>query len=96
MFIFYLTGAFVSQIATNSCETYLIDSYPKSSASIVALSNVCKCIVAPSMLIAASPIDHSVGTGLTFSILILVNLFTLCLLILVYFKGKEWREKERS
>ncbi|CAB4470550.1 MFS general substrate transporter [Rhizophagus irregularis] len=89
-------GAFVSQIATNSCETYLIDSYPKSSASIVALSNVCKCIVAPSMLIAASPIDHSVGTGLTFSILILVNLFTLCLLILVYFKGKEWREKERS
>ncbi|CAB4399327.1 unnamed protein product [Rhizophagus irregularis] len=89
-------GAFVSQIATNSCETYLIDSYPKSSASIVALSNVCKCIVAPSMLIAAAPIDHSVGTGLTFSILILVNLFTLCLLILVYFKGKEWREKERS
>ncbi|RGB36796.1 major facilitator superfamily domain-containing protein [Rhizophagus diaphanus] len=56
-------GAFVSQIATNSCETYLIDSYPKSSASIVALSNVCKCIVAPSMLIAAAPIDHSVGTG---------------------------------
>ncbi|CAI2192276.1 15359_t:CDS:2, partial [Funneliformis geosporum] len=66
-----LIGTFMSQIATNSCETYLIDSYPESSASIVALSTVCKCIVAPSMLVAAAPIDHSVGAGLTFTILTL-------------------------
>ncbi|CAI2166067.1 11288_t:CDS:2 [Funneliformis geosporum] len=89
-------GTFVSQIAVNSLETYLIDSLPDASASVIALQNIIRSIVSSTMVILAAPLDDSIGIGWTMTLMIGINLLTFVGLIAVYFWGRKWRESTVS
>ncbi|CAG8545472.1 5842_t:CDS:2 [Funneliformis mosseae] len=88
-------GGFGTLMAFNPISTYLVNSYPTRSASVVALNNFMRSLVAGSMSALAAPLNHSIGTGWIFTLMAGVNIFTLFFLILVYRNGKNWRERIR-
>ncbi|GBB96725.1 hypothetical protein RclHR1_28130001 [Rhizophagus clarus] len=59
-------------VAVNSIETYLVDTLPDTSTSVIALQNIIKSLVASTMIIIADPLDNSIGIGWTFTILITI------------------------
>ncbi|RIA82508.1 major facilitator superfamily domain-containing protein [Glomus cerebriforme] len=89
-------GGFGTLMAFNPTSTYLVESYPTRSASVVALNNFMRALVAGSMSALAAPLSDAVGTGWTFTLMASGNVLTIFFLILVYFYGKKWREKIRK
>ncbi|GBB89131.1 hypothetical protein RclHR1_15810002 [Rhizophagus clarus] len=89
-------GGFGSLFVFNSTITYLVDSYPEFSASAIALSDFIPCTLATVYIIITVPIRKAIGTGWLFTILISINALSIGCIILVYFKGKGWREKQNT
>ncbi|CAJ0838094.1 34_t:CDS:2 [Entrophospora sp. SA101] len=92
--IFMFSGGFGTMIAFNSLTTYLVDSYPSRSASVIALNNFLRSVLAGGMSAIAQPIETAIGSGFTFTIIVSINVITISLLIAIYKKGKYWREKQ--
>jgi len=86
-------GGFGTLMAFNPTSTYLVESYPTRSASVVALNNFMRALVAGSMSALAAPLSDAVGIGWTFTLMASGNVLTMFFLILVYRNGKKWREK---
>ncbi|CAI2162482.1 10853_t:CDS:2 [Funneliformis geosporum] len=88
-------GGFGSLFVSNSTITYLVDSYPELSASAIALSEFVPCIMATIYITITVPLKDAIGVGWLFTILSSINLLSTGLIVLVYFKGKGWREKQQ-
>ncbi|CAB4473666.1 MFS general substrate transporter [Rhizophagus irregularis] len=89
-------GGTGSLFVFNSTITYLVDSYPEFSASAIALSDFIPCTLATAYIIMTVPIRNAIGIGWLFTILASINLLSISCIILVYFKGKNWREKQNT
>jgi len=74
----------------------LVDSYPELSASAIALSDFIPCTLATVYIILTVPIRNAIGVGWFFTILNSINLLSISCIILVYLKGREWREKQNT
>nr|CAG8565376.1 2656_t:CDS:2 [Entrophospora candida] len=81
-----------TQLILSPQETYLVDSYPESSASIVALNKLFAFISAGVMSVLILPMANALGIGWSLTILASFNVFSIGLLIIICLKGKEWRE----
>lgn len=100
-FIFYplftmFLGGFGTLMAFNPTSTYLVESYPTRSASVVALNNFMRALIAGSMSALAAPLSDAVGIGWTFTLMASGNVLTISFLIIVYNYGRKWREKIRE
>ncbi|GES88466.1 major facilitator superfamily domain-containing protein [Rhizophagus clarus] len=88
-------GGFGTLMAFNPTSTYLVESFPTRSASVVALNNFMRALVAGSMSALAAPLSDAIGTGWTFTLMAGVNVLTITFLIIVYYNGRRWRAKIR-
>ncbi|CAJ0648815.1 12096_t:CDS:2 [Entrophospora sp. SA101] len=84
---------FSTQVIYNSMSTYLVDVFSSQSASIIALSNCIRMMAAGTLSILASPMENKLGTGWTFTLLSGICYASILILVLVYIKGKSWREQ---
>ncbi|RIB02741.1 major facilitator superfamily domain-containing protein [Gigaspora rosea] len=83
---------FGAYIVFNGSSTYLIDAFPGKGASAISVYNFFRSIASSIMSFAATPLQNALGTGLLYTILpVFIILCTSCMVI-VYFKGKKWRE----
>ncbi|CAJ0633812.1 10517_t:CDS:2 [Entrophospora sp. SA101] len=95
---FYMAGPLIAwffgtQVIYNSMSTYLVDVFSSQSASIIALSN-CICLLAAGTLsILASTIETRLGTGWAFTLLSGMCFASILILVLVYIRGRSWRER---
>ncbi|GBB87386.1 hypothetical protein RclHR1_13850004 [Rhizophagus clarus] len=94
LFVMFL-GGFGTLMAFNPTSTYLVESFPTRSASVVALNNFMRALVAGSMSALAAPLSDAIGTGWTFTLMAGVNVLTITFLIIVYYNGRRWRAKIR-
>ncbi|CAG8473247.1 5100_t:CDS:2 [Funneliformis mosseae] len=73
--------------------TYLVESFPTQSASIAANSNFSRQLVAGLLSLFSVPIYEALGVGWTFSLVAFLKIIGTLLVIVVIFKGKQWRLK---
>ncbi|CAG8484039.1 4914_t:CDS:2 [Acaulospora morrowiae] len=86
-------GGFSCLIVFNSTSTYLVDAFPGRSASAIAVNNFLRSIAAATVSAAAAPLQDALGIGWLYTIMSGLTLIGSGFLVLVYFKGKNWREK---
>jgi hypothetical protein len=43
-----------------------------------------------------APLQNAIGVGWLFTILVLINILSISCIVLVYLKGKGWREKHKT
>ncbi|RIB09596.1 major facilitator superfamily domain-containing protein [Gigaspora rosea] len=79
-------------IVFNSLSSYLVDVYTTRSASVTALNNCFRFMVAGTVAILEPLMEGSLGTGWTFTFIVSFGVVSAMFVVVVYFKGKEWRE----
>ncbi|KAI2787558.1 hypothetical protein POX_f07929 [Penicillium oxalicum] len=84
-----LTGAF------NTVSTILIDFYPTQAAKATAANNLFRCLIGAGATALIDPMLAAMGRGWCFTFVALVMLATSPLLLLVIYKGPQWREERR-
>ncbi|CAG8795237.1 31271_t:CDS:2 [Gigaspora margarita] len=84
--------AFGSLLVFNGSSTYLIDAFPGRSASATAVNNCFKSIAASIMSFISAPLENALGTGLLYTLLTVFIISGTSCMVIVYFKGKKWRE----
>jgi hypothetical protein len=72
---------------------YLIDAFPGLSASTMSVNVCIRYLAASLMSVLGAPMGNVLGNGWTFTLLALLNVVGACLLVVIYYKGKGWREK---
>ncbi|CAG8809276.1 3027_t:CDS:1, partial [Dentiscutata erythropus] len=77
----------------SSAIAYLVDAYSIHTASIMSVSDSLAFIFSGIMTILTPLIVNLIGYGWMFTILAGANLIGMIFSILVYFKGKNWRER---
>ncbi|CAG8458282.1 7651_t:CDS:2 [Dentiscutata heterogama] len=77
----------------NGSSTYLIDAFPGRSASSIAVNNCFRSIAASIMSFASTPLENALGTGLLYTLLTVYIILGTSCMVIVYFKGKKWRER---
>ncbi|CAG8548138.1 4655_t:CDS:2 [Paraglomus occultum] len=80
-------------LITSSMVSYLIDAFPGLSASVMSVNICMRYLAASVMSIIAAPIKDVIGNGWLFTIMGGLAIVGVCLLTIIYFKGREWREK---
>ncbi|CAG8548123.1 4654_t:CDS:2 [Paraglomus occultum] len=75
-----------------SMATYLIDAFPGFSASVMSVNICLRYLAASLMSIIAAPLKNAIGNGWLFTALAFLNVIGAFLLVIVYSKGREWRE----
>jgi len=83
-------------IVFNSVSTYLVDAFPGRSASAIAVNNLMRSIAAAIFTFASAPFENAVGIGWVYTITIFISIIGVLCLIIVSYKGKDWREKIES
>ncbi|RHZ75967.1 hypothetical protein Glove_208g203 [Diversispora epigaea] len=86
-------GGLSTYLVFNSTSTYLVDAFPGRSASAIAVSNFLRGISAAFSSLISIPLEDALGIGWTYTLLVVITLFSTSCLILVYFRGKVWRER---
>ncbi|CAG8505488.1 11224_t:CDS:2 [Diversispora eburnea] len=86
-------GGFSTYLTFNSTSTYLVDAFPGRSASAIAVSNFLRGISAAFASLISIPLEDALGTGWTYTLLVVITVFSTSCLILVYLRGKVWRER---
>ncbi|KAJ5176094.1 uncharacterized protein N7482_001971 [Penicillium canariense] len=84
-----LTGAF------NTIGTILVDFYPTQAAKATAANNIVRCLLGAGATALIDPMLAAMGRGWCFTFVSLIMLATSPLLLLVIYKGPEWREERR-
>lgn len=90
---FFFLGGFGQLLAFNPLYTYLIDSFPTKSVWVNANLTFLRQMIAGIMSILAVPMEDSLGTGWTFSVMVFLYTIISLSAIAVLFKGKQWRLK---
>ncbi|CAG8505617.1 11231_t:CDS:2 [Diversispora eburnea] len=86
-------GGFSIHMVFSSAIAYLVDAYSIHTASIMSVSDSLAFIFSGIMTILTPLIVNLIGYGWMFTILAGANLIGMIFSILVYFKGKNWRER---
>ncbi|CAG8672347.1 10143_t:CDS:2, partial [Gigaspora rosea] len=73
LMILWFLGAFGSLITFNSLSTYLVDVCPGFSASVVALINCIRLMIAGINAIVGSLLENAIGTGWFFTVIMIAN-----------------------
>ncbi|RIB10491.1 major facilitator superfamily domain-containing protein [Gigaspora rosea] len=92
LMILWFLGAFGSLITFNSLSTYLVDVCPGFSASVVALINCIRLMIAGINAIVGSLLENAIGTGWFFTVISMACFILTFLLVIVYFKGRQWQK----
>ncbi len=83
-------------------STFMVDIYPKKSASATAALNLLRCLMGAGGTAAVLPIVNGIGVGWTFTLLVGIMLVGLGLVVVQMGRGLGWRkrrigkEKERE
>ncbi|CAI2167169.1 4383_t:CDS:2 [Funneliformis geosporum] len=91
--IFMFLGGFGQLLAFTTVFTYLVESFPTQSASINSDLTFSRQLVAGLLSLFSVPIDEALGVGWTFSLVVFLNIIGTLSVIVVLFKGKQWRLK---
>ncbi|CAB5187800.1 unnamed protein product [Rhizophagus irregularis] len=89
-------GGFGQLLAFNPIYTYLVDSFPTKSVWVNANLTFLRQMIAGIMSILSVPMEDSLGTGWTFSVIVFLYIIITLPVISVLFKGKQWRSKFRN
>ncbi|KAF0445905.1 MFS general substrate transporter [Gigaspora margarita] len=87
---------FGAYIVFNGSSTYLIDAFPGKGASAISVYNFFRSIASSIMSFAATPLENALGTGILYTILTAFIILCTSCMVIVYFKGKKWREKYQN
>ncbi|KAF0492852.1 MFS general substrate transporter [Gigaspora margarita] len=93
LMILWFFNVFGTYIVYNSLSPYLIDACPGLSASAIALSYCIRLIMTGVVAIFGSLMEDSLGTGWYYTLISSLCLLPTFFLVLVYFNGKQWKEK---
>lgn len=93
---FSFLGGFGQLLAFNPIYTYLVDSFPTKSVWVNANLTFLRQMIAGIMSILSVPMEDSLGTGWTFSVIVFLYIIITLPVISVLFKGKQWRSKFRN
>jgi MFS family permease len=74
-------------------NTFLVDVYPKKSASATAAMNLVRCLMGAGGTAAVLPIVNAIGVGWTFTILVGILLASVGFIVLQMMKGLKWRKR---
>ncbi|CAG8740053.1 3949_t:CDS:2, partial [Cetraspora pellucida] len=96
LMILWFFGSLGTLVVFNSLSTYLVDAYPTRSASVIALNNCIRFMVAGTVAILEPLMEDALGTGWMFTLIVSLGIISTCFVVVVYFKGKEWRENMLS
>ncbi|KUJ13443.1 MFS general substrate transporter [Mollisia scopiformis] len=77
-------------------NTFLVDIFPKKSASATASLNLVRCLMGAGGTAAVLPIVNGIGIGWTFTLFTGVMLISLGLVVLQMGKGLKWRKKRQA
>ncbi|CAI2162454.1 10790_t:CDS:2 [Funneliformis geosporum] len=86
-------AGFNGYIVQSSVSTYLVDVSPDNSASVQAANNFIRYSTSGIIIAFAVDIDEFIGVGWTFTLAGGLNFIGFFLLLITFFKGKLWREK---
>ncbi|GES73015.1 major facilitator superfamily domain-containing protein [Rhizophagus clarus] len=89
-------GGFGQLFAFNPIYTYLVDSFPTKSVWVNANLTFLRQILAGVMSILSVPIEDGLGTGWTFSLIVFLYIIATLSVIVVLYKGEQWRSKFRK
>ncbi|CAG8696055.1 13518_t:CDS:2 [Dentiscutata erythropus] len=84
---------FGTLIVFNGTSTYLIDAFPGRSASAIAVNNCFRSIAASITSLVSIPLQNALSTGLLYTLLTVFIILSTSCMVIVYFKGKKWRER---
>jgi MFS family permease len=93
--IIIFIGDFGTLFLETSTIAYLTDCYPEElNTSILAIGDAITALISTIVIILTIPIENKLGFGWLFTVLASLALLSNLLIILVYFKGKQWRENQ--
>ncbi|CAG8566031.1 1690_t:CDS:2 [Gigaspora rosea] len=92
LMILWFLGSLGTLIVFNALSSYLVDAYTSRSASATALNNCFRFMVAGTVAILEPLMEDTFGTGWMFTFIVSLGVVSGLLVVVVYFKGKEWRE----
>ncbi|CAG8510527.1 7258_t:CDS:2 [Funneliformis caledonium] len=85
----------IMMFIANSTIAYTTDSYPEEfNVSILAIGDAISTLISTIVIILTVPIANEFGVGWLFTALTSIVLLSNILIILVYFKGRKWRENQ--
>ncbi|CAG8780125.1 10591_t:CDS:2, partial [Acaulospora morrowiae] len=84
-------GGFSINVVFTSALAYLGDAHPTHAAAMVLVSDSMSFIVSGIMTVVTSLLK-SLGYGWLFTILAIASVCGMILSVVVYFKGRSWRE----
>ncbi|KAF1797118.1 major facilitator superfamily domain-containing protein [Mucor lusitanicus] len=87
--------AFATALLFNVTSTILVDLFPKSSASVVALNNITRCFTAALAILSVAPGTEAIGVGLTFTIISIAILLSRTCLYIELKYGPIWRMQRK-
>ncbi|CEP12498.1 hypothetical protein [Parasitella parasitica] len=88
--------AFATAVVFNVSSTILVDLFPKSSASIVALNNITRCFTAALAILSVVPGAQAIGAGWIFTIISIVILISRASLFIELKYGPKWRLQRKA
>ena len=95
-----IIGMFVLGWAAISIQsvvsTFLVDLYPKQSASATAALNLVRCLVGAGGTAVVGPLIARIGTGWTFTILAVLMLASSGLVVAQMVCGRRWRREVKA
>ncbi|KAH8820140.1 MFS multidrug transporter [Xylogone sp. PMI_703] len=77
-------------------NTFLVDLFPRKSASATAALNLTRCLMGAGGTAAVLPAVHAIGAGWTFTLIAGIMILSLGFLAVQIGKGSEWRKRSRS
>ncbi|KAI9244130.1 major facilitator superfamily domain-containing protein [Phascolomyces articulosus] len=90
-----LIGLFVYALgqmwAFTPTSVYLVDSKPGSSATAVGIANAARSIVGAVTAIFSTNAVESIGPGILFTVMAVINIVNVLFVVLTYYFGEKWR-----
>jgi MFS family permease len=83
-------------IVQTPCNTYIVDSYQKHSASVMSAANLMRCVSAGCTPLVAPRLLATIGDGWSTTILAILSLMSGICIYMVQRYGTQWRQKEYS
>ncbi|KAJ1976865.1 hypothetical protein H4R35_002516, partial [Dimargaris xerosporica] len=74
-------------------STYLVDIFTARSATITSLNNSIRSLWGAVCTVIADPMESNLGPGVTFTILTAVQAAFSIFIVVLFYKGKDWRQR---
>lgn len=83
-------------IVQTPCNTYIVDSHHKHSASVMSAANLMRCVSAGCTPLAAPKFLQMIGNGWSTTILAILSAMSGICIFLVQRYGLQWRQREQA